>query len=399
MRLKTGTVSFTVFLSALTALGPLSTDMYLPSLPAIQHAFGADTGAVQMTLSVFLIGAAGAQLVYGPLSDRYGRRPLLLVGYIVYVAASLGCLFAGSIGELTFARFFQALGSGASVVLARAIVRDLYAAEHAGQMLARMASIMGVVPAIAPVVGGLVEGAFGWQANFLTMAVGGALLGLVSFFGLEETLHPAQRQSANVRAILGHYARLLRNAAFLRYLLVASFCFGGVFAFVSGSSFVLQNIYGLSPVAYGLSFGAMIFGYIAGTLTGARFTLQHGIERMLKLGSTMAMLGGVAMMLLSQTSFPPVAAIILPMMLYTYGVGVTMPQSMAGALTPFPEIAGTASALMGFLQSAFSAVVGIYVGHMLGGEATAMPMIATTAIMGALSFTMVFGLKRRSLQR
>lgn len=388
MRLKTGTVGFTIFLSALTALGPLSTDMYLPSLPAIQRSFDADTGAVQMTLSVFLIGAAGAQLVYGPLSDRFGRRPLLLAGYVLYVAASLGCLFSGSIGELTLARFFQALGSGASVVLARAIVRDLYAAEHAGQMLARMASIMGVVPAIAPVAGGLVEGAFGWHANFITMA-GGAILGIVSFFGLEETLHPERRQSANVRAILGHYARLLRNGAFLRYLLVASFCFGGVFAFVSGSSFVLQNIYGLSPVAYGLSFGAMIFGYIAGTLTGARFTLRFGIERMLRLGATMALAGGVTMIALSQTSLSPVAAIILPMVLYTYGVGVTMPQSMAGALTPFPEIAGTASALMGFLQSAFSAAVGLYVGHMIaGGGAT--PMIATTAVMGALSFLAVF---------
>lgn len=389
MRLKTGTVGFTIFLSALTALGPLSTDMYLPSLPAIQRSFDADTGAVQMTLSIFLIGAAGAQLVYGPLSDRFGRRPLLLAGYVLYVAASLGCLFSGSIGELTLARFFQALGSGASVVLARAIVRDLYAAEHAGQMLARMASIMGVVPAIAPVAGGLVEGAFGWHANFITMAAGGAILGIVSFFGLDETLHPEQRQSANVRAILGHYARLLRNGAFLRYLLVASFCFGGVFAFVSGSSFVLQNIYGLSPVAYGLSFGAMIFGYIAGTLTGARFTLRLGIERMLRLGATVALAGGVTMIALSQTSLSPVAAIILPMMLYTYGVGVTMPQSMAGALTPFPEIAGTASALMGFLQSAFSAAVGLYVGHMIAGGGAA-PMIATTAIMGALSFLAVF---------
>jgi DHA1 family bicyclomycin/chloramphenicol resistance-like MFS transporter len=397
MRLKTGTFGFTVFLAALTALGPLSTDMYLPSLPAIQRAFDADTGAVQMTLSIFLIGAAGAQLVYGPLSDRYGRRPLLLFGYVVYVAASLGCLFAGSIGELTFARFFQALGSGASVVLARAIVRDLYAAEHAGQMLARMASIMGVVPAIAPVVGGLVEGAFGWQANFLTMAAGGALLGIVSFFGLDETLHPERRQSANVRAIFAHYGRLLRHAHFLRYLLVASFCFAGVFSFVSGSSFVLQNIYGLSPVAYGLSFGAMIFGYIGGTLTGARFTLKLGIERMLRLGTSVAMTGGVLMVALSQSAFPPVAAIILPMMLYTYGVGVTMPQSMAGALTPFPEIAGTASALMGFLQSAFSAAVGLYVGHMLSGG-SAMPMILTTAAMGALSFLIVFTMGRQKLQ-
>lgn len=398
MRLKTGTVGFTIFLSALTALGPLSTDMYLPSLPAIQRAFDADTGAVQMTLSVFLIGAAGAQLVYGPLSDRYGRRPLLLAGYVIYVAASLGCLFAGTVGELALARFFQALGSGASVVLARAIVRDLYAAEHAGQMLARMASIMGIVPAVAPVAGGFVEGAFGWQANFLTMAAGGLILGIVSFVGLDETLHAERRQSANVRAILEHYARLLRDARFRRYLLVASFSFAGVFAFISGSSFVLQNIYGLTPVAYGLSFGAMIIGYIGGTLTGARFTMRLGIDRMLKIGSSTALAGSVLMIALSQTSFPPVAAIILPMMLYTYGVGVTMPQSMAGALTPFPEIAGTASALMGFLQSAFSAGVGLYVGHMLAGG-SAMPMIATTAFMGALSFLMVFALGRNATQR
>jgi DHA1 family bicyclomycin/chloramphenicol resistance-like MFS transporter len=229
------------------------------------------------------------------------------------------------------------------------------------------------------------------------MAAGGAILGVVSFFGLDETLHPERRQSANFRAILGHYARLLRNAQFLRYLLVASFCFAGVFAFVSGSSFVLQNIYGLSPVAYGLSFGAMIFGYISGTLTGARFTMRLGIERMLQLGSAMALAGGATMIVLSQTSLPPVAAIILPMMLYTYGVGVTMPQSMAGALTPFPEIAGTASALMGFLQSAFSAAVGLYVGHMLA-NGSAMPMILTTAAMGSLSFLTVFAFGRLKAQ-
>jgi DHA1 family bicyclomycin/chloramphenicol resistance-like MFS transporter len=371
--------------------------MYLPSLPAIQRAFDADSGSVQATLSVFLVGAAGAQLVYGPLSDRFGRRPLLIVGYLIYVAASLGCLNVASIGGLTLARFFQAIGSGASVVLARAIVRDLYAAESAGTMLARMASIMGLVPAVAPVLGGLVEGAFGWQANFITMAAGGGLLGIVTFFGLDETLPAERRQRANFRAILGHYARLLKNPQFLRYLLVASFCFGGVFAFISGSSFVLQNIYGLSPVSYGLSFGAMITGYIGGTLTGARFTLRLGIEHMLVIGSSTAFAGGVLMVALSMTSLPPVAAIIVPMILYTYGVGVTMPQSMAGALTPFPEIAGTASALMGFLQSAFSAAVGLYVGHAISAGG-AMPMIATTASMGALSFIVVLT-KRGKAQR
>ncbi|MDO8837441.1 MAG: multidrug effflux MFS transporter [Parvibaculum sp.] len=383
MRLSPGTAAFTVFLGALTAVGPLSTDMYLPSLPAIALAFAADTGATQLTLSVHLIGFAGSQLFYGPMADRYGRRPVLLAGFGLYVAGCFVSLFVGSIEELIAARFFQAIGGGASVVLARAIVRDLYEGPAAGQMLARMAAIMGIVPALAPMLGGFVEAAYGWKMNFVAMGAFGAVLALIVLTSLDETLPPSRRQSAAPVAILAHYRRLIGDRRYLRYLLIAGACFAGLFAFISGSSFVLQGLYGLSPIAYGMCFGLMAAGYIAGSLTGGRLVRRLGIDNTLKVGGAFACLGGFSMLAGLAGSASP-AAIVAPVIVYGFAVGLTMPQAMAGALTPFPEIAGTASALLGFLQAGAAAAVGIYVGHGVG--TSAMPMVGTMALTGLLTF-------------
>ncbi|MDP2125101.1 MAG: multidrug effflux MFS transporter [Parvibaculum sp.] len=383
MRLSPGTAAFTVFLGALTAVGPLSTDMYLPSLPAIALAFAADTGATQLTLSVHLIGFAGSQLFYGPMADRYGRRPVLLAGFSLYVAGCFVSLFVGSIEELIAARFFQAIGGGASVVLARAIVRDLYEGPAAGQMLARMAAIMGIVPALAPMLGGVIEAAYGWKMNFVAMGAFGAVLALIVLTSLDETLPPSRRQSAAPVAILAHYRRLIGDRRYLRYLLIAGACFAGLFAFISGSSFVLQGLYGLSPIAYGMCFGLMAAGYIAGSLTGGRLVRRLGIDNTLKVGGAFACLGGFSMLAGLASSASPVA-IVAPVILYGFAVGLTMPQAMAGALTPFPEIAGTASALLGFLQAGAAAAVGIYVGHGVG--TSAMPMVGTMALTGLLTF-------------
>ncbi|MBX3489877.1 multidrug effflux MFS transporter [Parvibaculum sp.] len=383
MRLSPGTALFTVFLGALTAVGPLSTDMYLPSLPAIALAFAADTGATQLTLSAHLVGFAGSQLFYGPMSDRYGRRPVLLAGLILYIAGCFASLFVGSIEELIAARFFQAIGGGASVVLARAVVRDLYEGPAAGQMLARMAAIMGIVPALAPMLGGVIEAAYGWKMNFVVMGAFGAVLVLIVLTSLDETMPPARRQSAAPRAIFSHYRRLIADRRYLRYLAIASTCFAGLFAFISGSSFVLQGLYGLSPVVYGFCFGLMAAGYIAGSLTGGRLVRRLGIDDTLKIGGASACVAGFAMLAGTLATISPLA-IVIPVMLYGFAVGLTMPQAMAGALTPFPEIAGTASALLGFLQAGAAAGVGIYVGHGVG--ASAMPMVGTIAATGLLAF-------------
>ena len=383
MRLAPGTAVFTVFLASLTAVGPLSTDMYLPSLPAIAAEFGADTGATQLTLSTHLIGFAGSQLFYGPLSDRFGRRPVLIGGFLLYIAGSVVSLFVMSIEQLILARLLQAVGGGASVVLARAIVRDLFEGAEAGQMLAKMAAIMGLVPALAPMLGGVVQDLYGWKANFIAMALFGVvLLGIVAT-SLGETLPPARRQSATPIAILRNYRRLLADMRFLKYLAVACVCFSGLFAFISGSSFVLQGRYGLSPVVYGLCFGAMAGGYVAGSLSGSRLVRRFGIDGTLRAGGFAAALGGLLMLggLMSSVS---ALAIVMPIVIYGFAVGLTMPQAMAGALTPFPEMAGTASSLLGFLQAMAGAVAGIYVGH--GVDAGAMPMVGTIAAMGVASF-------------
>lgn len=392
MRLTPGTAAFTVFLASLTAVGPLSTDMYLPSLPAIAAAFDADTGATQLTLSMHLIGFAGSQLFYGPLADRYGRRPVILGGFVLYIAGSLASLFVASIDQLILARLLQAVGGSASGVLARAIVRDLYEGPAAGQMLARMAAIMGLVPAIAPMLGGVIEAAYGWKMNFAVMAAFGVALALVVLTCLDETLPPERRQSAAPAAIFRHYRRLLMDRRYLRYLLIACVCFSGIFAFISGSSFVLQGLYGLTPVTYGLCFGAMAGGYITGSLTGGRLVRRIGIDKTLRVGGFCACLGGV-LMLLGFLGIDMAAAIVAPMIIYGFAVGMTMPQSMAGALTPFPEIAGTASSLLGFLQAMMAALAGIYVGHGVGSSA--MPMVGTIALMGVLTFAAT-NLKRRT---
>jgi MFS transporter, DHA1 family, multidrug resistance protein len=383
MRLAPGTAVFTVFLASLTAVGPLSTDLDLPSLPAIAAEFGADTGATQLTLSTHLIGFAGSQLFYGPLSDRFGRRPVLIGGFLLYIAGSVVSLFVMSIEQLILARLLQAVGGGASVVLARAIVRDLFEGAEAGQMLAKMAAIMGLVPALAPMLGGVVQDLYGWKANFIAMALFGVvLLGIVAT-SLGETLPPARRQSAAPIAILRNYRRLLADMRFLKYLAVACVCFSGLFAFISGSSFVLQGRYGLSPVVYGLCFGAMAGGYVAGSLSGSRLVRRFGIDGTLRAGGFAAALGGLLMLggLMSSVS---ALAIVMPIVIYGFAVGLTMPQAMAGALTPFPEMAGTASSLLGFLQAMAGAVAGIYVGH--GVDAGAMPMVGTIAAMGVASF-------------
>ncbi|ABS61632.1 drug resistance transporter, Bcr/CflA subfamily [Parvibaculum lavamentivorans DS-1] len=394
MKLAPGTAAFTVFLASLTAVGPLSTDMYLPSLPAIGEDFNADAGTVQLTLSTHLIAFAGSQLFYGPLSDRYGRRPVLLGGFLLFMAGCFASLFVTSIEQLILARLLQAVGGGASVVLARAIVRDLFEGPEAGQMLAKMAAIMGLVPALAPMLGGVVQDLYGWKANFIAMGAFGAVLALMVAVNLDETLPRDRRQSAAPLSILRSYRRLLADRHFLKYLAIATVAFCGLFAFVSGSSFVLQGLYGYSPIAYGLCFGAMAGGFVAGSLAGGRLVRRRGIDGTLRFGGFCAALGGL-LMLSGLFLTPSAMAIVLPVVIYGFSMGVTMPQAMAGALTPFPDIAGTASSLLGFLQSFAGALAGLYVGY--GAEASALPMAGTIAAGGVLSFVIAMSGRRKTI--
>lgn len=382
-------VSLIVLLALLTALGPLSTDMYLPSLPDITTGFGSDAARAQLTLSVFLLGFAAGMLIYGPIADRAGRKPVLLTGLAVFGAASLACYASLSIDMLIVARFFQALGAAGPVVLARAIVRDLTRAEMAGRLLSYMGAIMGVVPALAPILGGALHEAFGWRINFLVMAGLCLALVLAARFRLPETLAASNRPPRGLAELRRNYADLLKSGTFLYYVMCSSLSFAGLFAFISGSSFILQNVFGLSPQIFGFSFTFMVAGYISGTLLGGRLTMRLGIDQLIMFGAALLALGGLAMTVMTMLQIAGALGVIVPMAVYSAGVGLMMPQSMAGALTPFPDKAGTASSLLGFIQTVAGSLAGIYIGHNLAGGAVLLALFITAMGVAALVLTQI----------
>jgi MFS transporter, DHA1 family, multidrug resistance protein len=253
--LRPNTFALTATLALMTALGPLSMDMYLASLPDIERLMAATTADTQLTISIYLIGFAIAQILYGPVSDRYGRRPVLLFALALFTAASLACAAAWSIDVLIAARFVQALGGAGAAVIARAIVRDLYAGPRAGRELSLMGAVMALAPIIAPAVGGLLHIAFGWQSNFLLVVVAGAIIAAVVWKLLPETAPQRADKPISLMSIIGGFGTFLADKRYLAYLGIITFSFAGLFAWISGSAFVLQRIFSLDPFEFGLAFG------------------------------------------------------------------------------------------------------------------------------------------------
>jgi DHA1 family bicyclomycin/chloramphenicol resistance-like MFS transporter len=298
MPLKPNTLAMTAVLALLTALGPLSTDMYLPSLPAIAADLGATTAGAQLTLSAFLLGFAVGQFAYGPVSDRVGRRPILLFGLGLFTLASLACALAPSIETLAAARFVQALGASGPIVLGRAIVRDLYEGPRAGRELSRMGSIMGLVPALAPILGGLLHEGFGWRANFVACIVFSVGLALVILTRLPETIRARSTEPLSFLAVLRGFHHLLRHRAYRVYVAFSALAYGGLFAFISGSSFVLQGVYGLGEIPYAFSFGFVVLGFIGGTFWAQRLVVRRGLDGTIGLGVAALAAGGTLMLAL-----------------------------------------------------------------------------------------------------
>ena len=366
---------FLLLLVAIAAVSPLGINLYLPSMPGMAVALGVDYAAIQFTLSVYLAAVALGQLVIGPISDRYGRRPVLLGGLVLFVIGSVICMLAPNITVLNLGRVVQALGGCAGITLSRAIVRDLYGRAQAASMIGYVTMGMAVAPMIAPTIGGVLEAAHGWRTSFAFLALFGVVTLAATYRQLHET-NSRRGATAGSWRIFGGYAALFRLPAFWGYALCAGFTSSAFFAFVAGGAYVMIDLMGRTPVEYGLYFGLVSVGYIIGNFGSGRYAAKIGPHRMMRMGGLLAFLSVLVMAGLYALDDMQPAFLFVPIMFLGIGNGMVLPSCIAGAVSVKPEVAGAASGLAGSIQIGFGAVVAPVVGAIL--STSAWPMILMT---------------------
>ncbi|QBD83605.1 Bcr/CflA family efflux MFS transporter [Ktedonosporobacter rubrisoli] len=377
-------------MGAMMAIGPLSTDMYLPALPVLSHELGATMSQTQITLTATLLGMALGPLLIGPLSDARGRRGPLLIGMSCYVVLSLLCLIAHSIGLLIVLRFAQGFAASAGIVIALAIARDLYA----GRALARCVSLLMMVnflaPIVAPVLGGLLLSFTSWRGVFVSLALFGIALVLVVAFGLSETLPPARRQDGGFSASLAEFRFLLFNGRFVGCALSLGFTFTAIFVYIASSPFIFENIYGLSPQSTSLVFGVIALGIPITAQLNARLLTRISAQELLIWGASAIALGSIALIAAVITGVGLIGVLPSCFLIVT-SVGLITPNATALALSK-ARAAGSASALLGVLQIGLAVVVAPLIG--LAGSKSALPMAATIAGSGLATLLTVVVLSR-----
>ncbi len=391
--LKPGAAAPTLLLGALIALAPMTMDIYLASMPSMVGALSASPDEVQLTLSVYMYAWGCAQLWAGPLSDRFGRRPALLWGLGIFVCASIVCAMSRNIWTLIGGRLVQGLMMAPIAVVPRAIARDLYAGEMAAHVLSLMGVVLGIAPIVAPIIGSHLHVWFGWQANFLFVAAFAAVLFVAAHAALPETLRVPDARATALPVIAANYARLLRSRRYLEYLLVAAFGQSALFAFIAGSSFVFVAVLGRGETDFGMLFGSVMLGSLAGATISSRRVKRVGIDRLIGAGTATMLAAGTVLAALAWLRVDHPAAVVAPMSVFMLALMMTMPGATAAALTPFPDIAGSASSLLFFVQFAVASTAALIVGLTFDG--TARPMASTIAV-ASLGTFLSFRLARRA---
>ena len=364
-------VSLVVVLGALSAFAPMSIDMYLPGLPNLQRQFHAAPSVAQLTLTACLVGLAGAQLVIGPSSDRTGRRRPLLIGIGCYTIASIACASAPWLWLFILLRLLQGASGAAGIVIARAIVRDLRSGSRAARLFAMLMMVNGFFPALAPVIGAQLLHLGDWRVVFVVLSLLGAVLFVSAFWVIPETHPPEARHKGGLALAMSAYGRLLRDRRFVAYALACGFITGAMFAYISGSPFVLEDIYGISPQVFSAVFAVNAAGIVAASQVGARLVERVGSRVLLAVGVGLSLTGGVGLTV-SVVCHLGLAGILPSLFLVVSAVGMVSPNATALAMADYPDIAGSASGVIGVWQFLIGALFAPVVGAF--GTHTAVPM-------------------------
>jgi DHA1 family bicyclomycin/chloramphenicol resistance-like MFS transporter len=363
-----------LLLMAMTAIGPTTLNILVPALPELTARLHSDIATVQLAISVYLLALATGQLVMGPLSDRFGRRPVLLAGLALTVAASLIAVAAATAASLILARILQALGASAGIVIGRAIIRDLFERDRAAAILGLVATVMVVVPTLGPLIGGLLDTAFGWEAIFLFTAV----TSLIVFAWAAVTLPETRGLNAPEGAGAGFFrelAGLAVSGKFLGYVLAGAFGSSTFFAFLGGGPHVVVTLMGRSPAEYGVWFAISSVGYMAGNFGASRLSMRFGVDVLIWWGIAAEAVGVIAAIALAAFAheFGP-AIVFMPQMIISFGNGLLLPGAIAGAVSVRPQAAGTAAGITGCAQMALGAAATQYAGTLVADATSALPM-------------------------
>jgi DHA1 family bicyclomycin/chloramphenicol resistance-like MFS transporter len=381
-------------IGGLSVFGPLCVDMYLPALPRISRDLHAGTSAVQLTITACLIGIAIGQLVIGPISDREGRRRPLLIGIGAFIASSLACLLVSNVYVLDGLRFVEGMGGAAGIVIARAIVRDLFEGVTAARFFSTLLLVTGLGPIVAPQIGAEILRFTSWRGIFVALAIIGTALFVTAFLKAPETLPPERRHTGGLRSTMHSLSVVGRDRFFVSYALVSSLGFGAILAYISGSPFVLQDIYHLSPQVFGLVFAMNAGGLVLGAQINGHLVRRLGSGVLLTFGLLVMSAGGTAFLVAVTTHWLGLAAVLPSLFTLLFGLGFVGPNAMALAMQNHPTAAGVASALLGSSQFLFGAAVAPIVG--IAGNHDAAPMGITMVGLAAAALLLRLTLPRHT---
>jgi DHA1 family bicyclomycin/chloramphenicol resistance-like MFS transporter len=365
-------------------LQPLSTDLYLSSLPSLASDFAVTPAAVQQTLSLFVFGFGSAQLISGPLSDRYGRRPVLIGGLSVYLLSGVACALAPSLDWLVAARFVQAIGCCTAVVVARAIIRDAYSPADGARVLAKASSMLSLAPILGPILGGYLQVAFGWRAAFVTLAIAGTMVWIAAWRSMKESNTNPNPDAMRLGNLASTYLGVIRTPAFWAYALPGAISYAAIFVFISGTPFVLIRVLGVPTQYYGYLFAFGVCGYLGGTLICRRLLGKIGIDRVLALGTTIGLVGGLGFLGLVLADVRHWALVVAAQFVVMMAHGLNFPCTQSGSLAPFHQQAGAAAGLFGCITMFAALLAGTWVGASHDG--TLLPLATISATVCVILF-------------